>query len=314
MACYLLENPHHRQQLLPLVWTCSLADLRIGCLTLMEKWAHCLQQKPIAIVPPYLQAHYPAPTTWGAGALCAPAHVVANELVAKALNNLQPGEQLLANNQWIGCRLKEPQQPVLNISSLIEQTSTYHTQQYTASIDYIDSLIAPLMLQAQEIPKDIARQQLQQGLHLAQVHSSDPANIYYRKAPQTLHATLDTSLGPIGIDEDVIIGAGAVIEGPVSLGKGVQIMPQAHIRPNTSIGPYSKIGGTLSHSIVGSYTNKSHEGFIGHSIIGDWCNLGAGTTGSNLKNNYQTVQLFDYASNSYQDTQQQFCGLFTGQS
>ena len=312
MACYLLENPQHRQRLLPLVWTCSVADLRIGCLTLVEKWAHYLQQNPVAIVPAYLQAHYPAPATWGADTLCVSAHVVANEQLATALNNLQPGEQLLTNNQWIGCRLKASSPHVSNIQSLIEQTSTYHTQQYTTAIDYIDSLIAPLMLQAQEIPKDIACQQLQQGLHLPQVHSSNPANIYYHTPPQTLHATLDTSLGPIGIDEDVIIGAGAVIEGPVSLGKGVQIMPQAHIRPNTSIGPYSKIGGTLSHSIVGSYTNKSHEGFIGHSIIGDWCNLGAGTTGSNLKNNYQTVQLFDYDSNSYQDTQQQFLRTIHG--
>ena len=118
--------------------------------------------------------------------------------------------------------------------------------------------------------------------------------------------------GPIIIEDNVCIMEGAMIKGPVYISEGSTIKMGAKIYGPTVIGPYCKIGGEVSKSIFLGYANKSHDGFLGHSIIGEWCNIGAGTSNSNLKNNYDTVKMWDYSINKFQDTGLQFLGLYMG--
>ena len=136
--------------------------------------------------------------------------------------------------------------------------------------------------------------------------------IYIGKNVKLNHILLNASEGPIWIGDDVTIMEGSVIKGPVAVLEGSVIKMGAKIYPGTTIGPYCKVGGEISNSIVLGYTNKAHDGFLGDSYIGKWCNLGAGTNISNLKNNYSNVKLWNYLEGRFIDTGMQFCGLFMG--
>ena len=118
--------------------------------------------------------------------------------------------------------------------------------------------------------------------------------------------------GPILIEEDVSIMEGAMIRGPVHICNGATIKMGAKIYGPTIIGPHCKVGGEVSHSIFLGFSNKAHHGFLGHSIIGEWCNIGAGTSNSNLKNDYTNVKMWDYIEKKFLNTKSQFLGLYMG--
>jgi UDP-N-acetylglucosamine diphosphorylase/glucosamine-1-phosphate N-acetyltransferase len=105
---------------------------------------------------------------------------------------------------------------------------------------------------------------------------------------------------------------GALIKGPFALCEGAHVNMGAKMRGDTTVGPYCKVGGEISASVIMGYSNKAHDGFLGHSVIGEWCNLGADTNTSNLKNNYEPVKLWNYAKGGFVQTGQQFCGLIMG--
>ncbi len=105
-------------------------------------------------------------------------------------------------------------------------------------------------------------------------------------------AVLDTNSGPVFIDKDVKIFPFARIEGPCYIGEGTQIMPGASIREGNTIGPFCRVGGELEESVIQGYSNKYHDGFVGHAYIGEFVNLGALTTNSDLKNDYSTVSVY----------------------
>jgi len=122
-------------------------------------------------------------------------------------------------------------------------------------------------------------------------------------------AVIDASAGPVVLTEGVLIGANAVIEGPTYLGTKVQVKPLSHIR-GSCLGEESHVGGEISVSIIQGFTNKQHGGFLGHSFIGSWCNLGSGTETSNLKNNYTPVKV--QVGTELVETGQLFVGLMMG--
>jgi UDP-N-acetylglucosamine diphosphorylase/glucosamine-1-phosphate N-acetyltransferase len=103
-----------------------------------------------------------------------------------------------------------------------------------------------------------------------------------------------------------------VVRGPFALCEHSTLKIGAKIYGPTTIGPYSKVGGEVNNSIIIGYSNKAHDGFLGNSVIGEWCNLGADTNNSNLKNNYANVKLWNYSSGNFEDTGLQFCGLIMG--
>ena len=139
-----------------------------------------------------------------------------------------------------------------------------------------------------------------------------PENIFVEEGAVLEMAMINASEGPVYIGKNAQVMDGAVLRGPVGVGEGAKIRMAAKIYPGSSIGPYCKVGGEMSQSVIFGYTNKAHDGYLGHSVIGEWCNLGADTNASNLKNNYDEVRLWDYAENSFVNTGQQFCGTFMG--
>ena len=121
---------------------------------------------------------------------------------------------------------------------------------------------------------------------------------------------LDGSKGPVILGEQVTIGANAVLQGPCCIGPRSQIMPLTTIRPGTSIGPVCRVGGEVTRSVILGHSNKAHHGFLGDSYVGSWCNFGAGSSTSNLKNNYGTIRM--PSDNSSIDTGRRFLGSIVG--
>jgi UDP-N-acetylglucosamine diphosphorylase/glucosamine-1-phosphate N-acetyltransferase len=136
--------------------------------------------------------------------------------------------------------------------------------------------------------------------------------VFLEKDVKIRSAILNAEEGPIYIGEGAEVQEGAIIKGPVAIGPHAVVAMGAKIRPDTTIGPYCKVGGEISNCVFFAYSNKAHDGFLGNSVIGEWCNLGAGTNGSNLKNNYSAVKIYSHHHGRAITTGLQFCGLFMG--
>jgi UDP-N-acetylglucosamine diphosphorylase/glucosamine-1-phosphate N-acetyltransferase len=136
--------------------------------------------------------------------------------------------------------------------------------------------------------------------------------VFIEKGAKVECAILNASDGPIYIGKHAEVMEGAVIRGPFALCEGAQIKMLAKIYGPTTVGPYSRVGGEVNNSVIFGFSNKAHDGFLGHSVIAEWCNLGADTNTSNLKNTYDTVRLWSYVKQTFVNTNQQFCGLIMG--
>jgi NDP-sugar pyrophosphorylase family protein len=137
-------------------------------------------------------------------------------------------------------------------------------------------------------------------------------NVFIGKKTSIKSSILDAESGPIFIDDEVTLQPGTIIGGPAAILKGSILSMGAKIRPNTTLGPYCKVGGEVSNTVFQGYSNKSHDGFLGTSVIGEWCNFGAGTNNSNLKNNYSEIKVWDYAEDKMVPTGLQYFGLIMG--
>jgi len=139
-----------------------------------------------------------------------------------------------------------------------------------------------------------------------------PENIFIEEGAKIEFATLNASKGPIYIGKDAEIMEGSIIRGPFALCNNATVKLGAKVYGPTTVGPHSKIGGEVNNSVIFGYTNKGHDGFLGNAVLGEWCNLGADTNNSNLKNNYAEVRLWDYKTEGFAKTGLQFCGLMMG--
>jgi UDP-N-acetylglucosamine diphosphorylase/glucosamine-1-phosphate N-acetyltransferase len=125
-------------------------------------------------------------------------------------------------------------------------------------------------------------------------------------------AVINTQKGPVYIGREAEIMEGALIRGPFALGQYAQVKMGAKIYGATTVGPDCRVGGEVSNCVFQSYSNKGHDGFLGNALVGEWCNLGADTNTSNLKNNYGMVDTYSYETGSLQKTTVQFMGLCMG--
>ncbi len=139
-----------------------------------------------------------------------------------------------------------------------------------------------------------------------------PENIFIEEGVYIRAAILNAENGPIYLGKNSIVQEGAIIRGAFAMGEGSHVNMGAKMRGDISLGPYCKVGGEVSNSVVFGYSNKAHDGFLGNSVLGEWCNLGADTNTSNLKNNYDSPKLWNHAYNDFEKTGIQFCGLMMG--
>jgi len=140
----------------------------------------------------------------------------------------------------------------------------------------------------------------------------NPDQIFVEEGAEVLPCTLNASNGPIYIGRKATVMEGCHLRGPLAVCESATLKMGAKIYTGTTIGPHAKVGGEITNSVINGFSNKAHDGYMGNTVIGEWCNIGADTNTSNLKNNYAPIKLWNYQEERFTPTGQQFCGLIMG--
>lgn len=278
MKIILFDTPDSLEDFFPLTYTRSIADLRCGIFTIKERWEKLLQTQVYIQTTELLTPLYEVPPAEDENILLISSSVFpTQELVAEILK-LEPGEELYTDTH------------------LIAQKKAPGIDQIKSSDLYAKVFYQPMDLifyNNQVIEDDWKWINTSHEKVLEASIASSPENIKIEDSAKVTGAILNADEGPIYIGENVVIQEGAVVRGPVVILENTTIMSQAHIRHGVTIGPHCMIGGEIKQSIILGYSNKAHEGYLGDSYIGQFVNLGAGTTTSNLKNNYHNIDLWN---------------------
>ncbi len=300
------ESSDAHLQLLPLTYTRPIANLRVGILTIDEKWAKQLAIESFGYATQeYLQAKFPFTeandeTLWIVGG------ILPNPQLIGQIQKLSSGKAITKENRILIAKgSKNP----------LENPEAYLSIEFSGDTSEVSFTWDLFRLNGQEIRNDYKL--ITAGRKSAAIE--DPhtivygaENVFLEEGVTIKAAVLNAENGPIYIGKDCEVQEGALIRGPFAMGEHSIVAMGTKLRGDTSTGPYCKVGGEISNSIFWGYSNKGHDGFLGNSVLGEWCNLGAATNNSNLKNNYDPVRMWDFKSGSFAHTGLQFCGLIMG--
>ncbi len=305
MKITLSDPPSTRLDLLPFTFTRPISEIRIGILTIREKWEKLLSANYDYQTEPYLQAQYPLS---GSASIYVRSNILPNAQLAAEVSALKNGEALLDRNDSIIAMASASNQG--DWGEISKQIVS--PKKCDIPLNQIDKSWHIFQNNGEEIKKDF--QLITKGRSSYKI--SDPhtkvyneSNIFLEEGVVIKAAILNAESGPIYIGKNSEISEGSIIQGPFGMGENSAVNVGAKIRRNTSIGPFSKIGGEVSNSVIFGYSNKAHDGFLGNSVIGEWCNIGADSNTSNLKNNYSEVKVWNYREDCFVPTGSQFCGL-----
>jgi UDP-N-acetylglucosamine diphosphorylase/glucosamine-1-phosphate N-acetyltransferase len=301
----LFDDPAIRGSLLPFTFTRPVADIRVGVLKISEKWEKVSGLEVSFLTQEYLQKKFPRNP---GKALAINGAWLPEDNTFETLKSLQEGQALYSGKTLLAAYIGEDER---SFSSASDK-------------DIVQADFDPVLLQktwnifelnASEIRKDFVR--ITQGRVSQAI--TDPytkvyglENIFIEEGAKIKAAVLNAEGGPIYIGKNTEIQEGSLIRGPFALCEGSTVNMGAKLRGDTTVGPFSKVGGEISNSVIFGYSNKGHEGFLGNSVLGEWCNVGADTNTSNLKNNYAPVKIWDYTKGGFSNTGLQFCGLMMG--
>ncbi len=293
MDIALFDSPEIRIQLLPFTYTRPVAEIRVGILTITEKW----QKRGFScgfVTQDYLQTKFPSNSAELKvnGALCP------NDDLVSAIKVLSSGEELVSNGISLAKHGDGGSQVEFEGDfTLIQHTWEIFSKNRNQIIADYDLITAGRNSQEITDPHTI-------------VYGKE--NLFVEEGAKIRAAIINAENGPVYIGKNAQVHEGSIISGAFALCEGSHVNMGAKIKGDTTVGPHSKVGGEIGNSVIFGYSNKGHEGYMGNSVIGEWCNLGADTNTSNLKNNYAMVKLWDYASGRFANTGLQFCGLMMG--
>jgi UDP-N-acetylglucosamine diphosphorylase/glucosamine-1-phosphate N-acetyltransferase len=239
--------------------------------------------------------------------------VMPNEQLVRLIRQLDYNEALMKGEELIAVRLDEGQFENLMENDDLDELIGYQLTE--TPLHQIQTLPDIFQMNGEQLRFDIEKMtELRKGAEIPDhITAVKPENIFIEKsAVLDPGIILNASEGPIYIGRNAKIMEGALIRGPFGLGENSVIKMGAKIYNNTTVGPFSKVGGEINNSVVTGYSNKAHDGFLGNAVIGEWCNIGADSNNSNLKNNYASVKIWNYLTNRFSDTNAQFCGIFMG--
>ena len=309
MHLLLFDDPAIRPHLLPLTFTRPVAALRCGILTIAEKWQRRLGATSVGyLTQPYLQAKFLAGNVAGA-ALVVNGAACPDDLLASQVLALQPGQGLYQGDTLVAAHLAD----ATKVAELIQDG--LEVRAVPEDVVLIERPWHLFLQNGAEIRRDFAL--LTAGRTSAPVGDAHTIvygaeNIFIEEGVKIRAAILNAEDGPIYLGKNSQVHEGAIIKGPLALCEGSHVNAGAKLRGDNTIGPFSKVGGEVGNSILLGYSNKGHDGYLGNSVIGEWCNLGADTNTSNLKNNYAPVKVWSHAAHRFVDTGQTFCGLLMG--
>ncbi len=303
----ILFETDQRNCLLPLCYTRPIALLRTGILTICEKWQKRLPGNYSFKTEAYLQRKFPLSVN--DDNLLVSSHVCPTDNLVEQIRQLELGQGIIYQGVPVAARLAEA-----DACAYPASIGAIKWIEFAESLDVVRYLWDLTEMNALQIQLDF--ELLTNGRTSASLSKTNqliaPENIFMEEGASVEFATINASRGPVYIGANAEIMEGSLIRGPFSLGEHSVVNMGSKIYGATTIGPYSKVGGEIAQSIVTGYSNKGHDGFLGHSVLGEWCNLGAGTNVSNLKNTYEKVKVWSYQEGKFIRTGLQFCGLIMG--
>lgn len=305
---YILFGAQARNHLLPFTFTRPIADIRVGILTIRKKWEMLLKAKTSSLTESYLAEKYPLIKE--KDNVLINSSVLPDSLLIEELGRLEPNQTLISGDILIAHRVRSEDIDNMGVE-LLEDVEPLLTGSKFKKLYQLSDIV---VLNEQQIAVDyelLTKGRESQPIP-GHVRVLCPENVFLEAGAKIDLAIINASEGPVYIGKDAHVMDGALIKGPAGIGEGAVVRMGAKIYGGSSIGPYSKVGGEMMSSVIFGYSNKAHDGFLGHSVIGEWCNLGADTNTSNLKINYDEVRLWDYHEESFVNTGMTFCGTFMG--
>ena len=304
MNYILFDSLEAHKALLPLTFTRPVSEIRVGIQTITEKWEDYLQTKVSFETQDYLQAKYPMnlakDNVFINGCVCP------NDELVEVIKNLSENTVIISKDKIIAYRCAENDPTIDVFKNSVSSEGNF------LSINQLTDIFVHNGEAIKVDFKRITKGRTSQPITDKFTAYYNESQIFIEEGVDIKAAVLDASQGCIYIGKNVRIQAGAKIQGPFAIGEHSVINMDGKMRPNTTIGPFCKVGGEIGNSVMFGNANKAHEGFMGNAVIGEWCNWGADTNNSNLKNDYSKVDLWSYETNKFENTGIQFAGLIMG--
>ena len=301
---YILFDGPFRDSFLPFTYTRPLADVEWGIGSIRDSWERGLGLSTTTITEDYLSDKYPA-VFFEQNTFIHAAYLPTPELL-EAAKTLCEGEAIFDGDILVAFSGSQDMEDLdFEKFKRIELDAPFLFAHHTW--DLFSKNEAAIALDFEAITEDRQSEPIPAGVQALGSHQ-----IFIEEGAILHFCSLNASQGPIYIGKDAEVMEGSLVRGPFALGARAMLKMGTKIYGGTSIGAQSKVGGEVNNAIVFSYSNKGHEGFLGNSVIGSWCNIGADSNTSNLKNSYEMVRLWDYAQERFAKTGLQFCGLMMG--
>lgn len=299
-----------REQLLPLTYTRPVADLRVGILTIREKWEKRMGLAASFLTQDYLTERFSM--EYEEENYLINGSLLPDEDLIRHIRQLDDSEALLQDGELLAAKLKGNQIEKLIKDEDFGELAGYEVRKTLSKLRSVPDIFR---LNDSQLRADF--ELLTKGRKSAPLPDSNrlvgPADqLFIEEGVEVECATLNTKTGPVYLGKDCTVMEGSLVRGGLAMLEGAVLKMGAIIYGATTLGPYCKVGGEVSNVVFQGYSNKGHGGYLGNAVIGEWCNLGAGTESSNLKNNYSEVKIWNYPAGGFRATGLQFCGLIMG--
>ncbi len=301
---YILHDGDRRTALLPFTFTRPVAEIRIGILTIREKWDKWLADEVSTWTEPYLRGKFPPVS--GTDNIVIHGSVLPDADLVAAIKKLKVGEALWKDDLLLACRVESPE-AFESATALKRVEFTGDCFQVRNTWDIFSKNGVALEADYELLTSGRQSQPISETNRLIR-----PDRIFLEEGAQVEHSILNASEGPIYLGRNSLVMEGNMIRGGFALCDNGVVKMGAKIYGPTTIGPYGKICGEVNNSVIFGYSSKGHDGYLGNAVLGEWCNIGADSNNSNLKNNYAKVRLWNYDTQGFDHTGLQFCGLMMG--
>lgn len=301
---YILFDGNVRNQLLPFTYTRPVADIRVGIMTIREKWEHLLGFTTTTVTEDYLSEKFPFLEL--EKNVFINASFLPSQNLVNIIKGLEENQAVFFGDEPIAFFATEGQEVDFESYDIIPYAYD-DILRIEHTWDIFSKNGEAIKRDFEMLAKGRKSQPIPEG-----VWTSRPENVFIEEGAKLPLCSLNASEGPIYIGKNAEIMEGCMVRGPFALCEHATLKMGAKIYTNTTIGPHSKVGGEVTNCVIFGYSNKGHDGFLGNSVLGEWCNLGADSNNSNLKNNYAEVRLWDYETEGFARTGLQFCGLMMG--
>ncbi|SNZ00557.1 GlmU family protein [Flagellimonas pacifica] len=301
---YILSDGLQRKSLLPFTFTRPVAEIRIGILTIREKWEKHLKTSTSFMTEDYLSEKYTL--VEASENIVIISSFLPNEPLAQAVLSLKEKEAIFYQDRVVAFSTKKAKEEV--------DFSDYKRIEFEDNIITVDYTWDIFSKNGEALQADFDL--ITAGRKSASISDTNrltcPENIFLEEGASVEHSILNATKGPIYLGKNAEIWEGCMVRGALALCEGAVIKMGAKMYGPTTVGPFGKVCGEVNNSVIFGYSSKGHDGYLGNAVLGEWCNIGADSNNSNLKNNYAKVRIWNYDTEKFDHTGLQFCGLMMG--